>query len=242
MALVNLVNMAVLNNPSQFLSPFSFEITFECLQPLEDDLEWKVLYVGSAEDTTHDQVLDEILVGPIPVGINKFELHADAPDISQIPENDILGVTVVLVTCSYRDKEFVRVGYYVNNEYTEPYDELVGPPKPLDMEKVRRVILSEKPRVTRFPIQWGDATKEEEQQQQQPPQKILEDGPEQEQDNNNNNANNMSMEEDGRIMPQDDLEDGEGGAEFGDEDEDDDLSIEGQNMMMDDDNMIPVME
>lgn len=178
------------------------------------------------------------------MGINKFELHADAPDISQIPENDILGVTVVLVTCSYRDKEFVRVGYYVNNEYTEPYDELVGPPKPLDMEKVRRVILSEKPRVTRFPIQWGDATKEEEQQQQQPPQKILEDGPEQEQDNNNNNANNMSMEEDGRIMPQDDLEDGEGGAEFGDEDEDDDddLSIEGQNMMMDDDNMIPVME
>lgn len=156
MALVNVVNMAVLDNPAPFLSPFSFEITFECLQPLSDDLEWKVLYVGSAEDTSHDQVLDEILVGPIPVGINKFVLQADAPDISQIPEGDVLGVTVVLVTCSYREKEFVRVGYYVNNEYTEEYDEEVGPPKPLDMNKVRRSVLAEKPRVTRFPIQWED--------------------------------------------------------------------------------------
>lgn len=112
--------------------------------------------MGSAEDTAHDQVLDEILVGPIPVGINKFVLSADAPDISQIPNEDVLGVTVVLVTCSYREKEFVRVGYYVNNEYSEPYDEESGPPKPLDMSKVRRHVLAEKPRVTRFPISWGD--------------------------------------------------------------------------------------
>ena len=27
---------------------------------------------------------------------------------------------MVLLTCSYRNQEFVRVGYYVNNEYTEP--------------------------------------------------------------------------------------------------------------------------
>ena len=90
------------------------------------------------------------------MGINKFVLSADAPDISQIPNEDVLGVTVVLVTCSYREKEFVRVGYYVNNEYSEPYDEESGPPKPLDMSKVRRHVLAEKPRVTRFPISWGD--------------------------------------------------------------------------------------
>ena len=101
-------------------------------------------------------------MGPIPVGINKFVLTADPPDISRIPEGDILGVTVVLVTCSYREKEFVRVGYYVNNEYTEQYDEEAGPPKPLDMNKVRRSVLAEKPRVTRFPICWGDKEEEEE--------------------------------------------------------------------------------
>lgn len=242
MALVNVVNMAVLDNPAQFLSPFSFEITFECLQPLQDDLEWKVLYVGSAEDTTHDQVLDEILVGPIPVGINKFVLQADAPDISQIPQDDILGVTVVLVTCSYREKEFVRVGYYVNNEYTEPYNEETGPPKPLDMNKVRRCVLSEKPRVTRFPVQWGD--KEELQNTVEEGGSSTaagqqDDAPAAATSAMLKEAQGMTLDEmvgdDNEDMGDDDVDDDDG-AEF--EDEDDDVSLEGKDMMMEDDAML----
>jgi histone chaperone ASF1 len=114
---------------------------------------------------THDQVLDEILVGPVPVGVNKFVLQADAPDSSCIPNGDIIGVTVVLVTCSYKEREFVRVGYYVNNEYAEEYDPEVGPPTPIDLNKVVRTILADKPRVTRFPISWDG--KDEVNQQQQ---------------------------------------------------------------------------
>ena len=56
-------------------------------------------------------------VGPVPVGISKFVLQADAPDPARISQQDLVGVTVVLITCSYREKEFVRIGYYVNNEY-----------------------------------------------------------------------------------------------------------------------------
>ncbi len=130
------------------------------------DLEWKVVYVGSAKSSSHDQILDEILVGPVPQGVNKFILQADPPDASSIPENDILGVTVILVTCGYREKEFLRVGYYVNNEYVEEYDPEVGPPKPLDFSKVVRTILADKPRVTRFGINWGDTNAEEESQLQ----------------------------------------------------------------------------
>lgn len=36
------------------------------------DLEWRMIYVGSAESQEYDQVLDSIMVGPIPVGVNKF--------------------------------------------------------------------------------------------------------------------------------------------------------------------------
>jgi len=154
----------VLDNPTSFLNPFQFEITFECLQELEDDLEWKVLYVGSAQDVHKDQVLDEILVGPVPVGINKFVLQADAPQPDKLEE--ILGVTVVLVTCSYKEREFVRVGYYVNNEYTGEYDPEVGPPPSypnLDMKLVQRQILHDKPRVTKFPISWGNTDENEQQ-------------------------------------------------------------------------------
>lgn len=37
-----------------------------------------------------------------------------------IPIADAVGVTVVLLTCSYRSREFIRVGYYVNNDYPDP--------------------------------------------------------------------------------------------------------------------------
>jgi histone chaperone ASF1 len=146
------------------------------------DLEWKVLYVGSAQDASRDQVLDEILVGPVPVGVNKFVLQADAPDPTKLAQEDLLGVTVVLVTCSYKEREFVRVGYYVNNEYHDPdappatnntttigadgttttnsmeeeEEKPITLPNPIPLERIQRQILADKPRVTKFPISWGD--------------------------------------------------------------------------------------
>lgn len=92
-------------------------------------------------------------MGPIPVGVNKFVFEADPPDTKRIPATDILGVTVILLTCSYADREFVRVGYYVNNEYTDPSMNEEPPAKP-DFDKIRRSILADKPRVTRFQIKW----------------------------------------------------------------------------------------
>lgn len=44
-------------------------------------------------------------------------LQCNAPDPSKIPkEEPILGVTAVLLTCSFYEQEFLRIGYYVNNE------------------------------------------------------------------------------------------------------------------------------
>jgi hypothetical protein len=101
----------------------------------------------------HDQVLDSLLVGPIPVGVNKFLFVADPPDLTRIPASEILGVTVILLSCSYDGREFVRVGYYVNNEYDSEELARDPPPRPV-IERVRRNVLAEKPRVTRFAIKW----------------------------------------------------------------------------------------
>ncbi|CAO3677241.1 unnamed protein product [Rhizopus stolonifer] len=162
MSLVNILNIQVLDNPSSFNNPFQFEITFECNAPLDNDLEWKMVYVGAAETSEYDQVLDSILVGPIPTGINKFVFAADAPKVELLPKKDLLEVTVVLLSCFYREKEFVRVGYYVNNEYT---DEVLreSPPEEAIIEKLQRNILADKPKVTRYTIDWSS-------QQNQPPQ------------------------------------------------------------------------
>lgn len=101
----------------------------------------------------HDQELDSLLVGPVPVGVNKFIFEADPPSPDLIPASELVSVTVVLLSCSYVDREFVRVGYYVNNEYdTEEMRE--NPPSKVQVDHIIRNVLAEKPRVTRFNIVW----------------------------------------------------------------------------------------
>lgn len=160
MALVNICDVTVLNNPTKFLEKFQFEITFECLEDLPQDLEWRIIYVGSAEDLQHDQVLDTILVGPVPGGKHMFIFEADPPDVRKIPVDDVLGVTVVLLTCSYRGKEFIRVGYYVNNDY-EDAELKENPPAEIQYDKVMRNILAQEVRVTRFTVKWHDDGQDE---------------------------------------------------------------------------------
>ena len=62
----------------------------------------------------------------------------------------------MLVTCSYANQEFFRVGYYVNNYYEEQELSENPPDKPL-IDRLTRHILVEKPRVTKFQIQWEDS-------------------------------------------------------------------------------------
>ncbi|KAI8910049.1 hypothetical protein DFJ77DRAFT_512940 [Powellomyces hirtus] len=162
MSMVNIVNVQVTNNPCTFFDPFAIEITFEVIEPLQEDLEFKMVYVGSAESEMHDQTLESVMVGPVPVGASKFMLEAPAPDPSKIPSEDIVGVTVVLLMCLYRGREFVRVGYYVNNDYT---DEAMreSPPEVPDLKILQRSILADKPRVTRFSIPWDNDEKQQQQ-------------------------------------------------------------------------------
>lgn len=155
MSIVSLLGIKVLNNPAKFTDPYNFEITFECLEPLKEDLEWKLTYVGSSRSLEHDQELDSVLVGPVPVGVNKFVLSADAPSPELIPASELVSVTVILLSCSYKEREFVRVGYYVNNEYDS--EELrQNPPTKVQVDHIVRNILAEKPRVTRFNIVWDN--------------------------------------------------------------------------------------
>eukprot|EP00656_Telonema_subtile_P031364 TRINITY_DN34334_c0_g1_i1.p1 TRINITY_DN34334_c0_g1~~TRINITY_DN34334_c0_g1_i1.p1 ORF type:complete len:220 (-),score=34.48 TRINITY_DN34334_c0_g1_i1:87-746(-) len=158
MSCINVTDVQVLNNPAMFTDDLQFEISFECIAPLKEDLEWKMIYVGSADDDTHDQELESVLVGPVEMGLNRFVFQGDAPNPALIPKDDLLGVTVVLVTCSYRDKEFIRIGYYIQNDYDEAtrahYDE--HPELENSVNLVHRKIVHDAPRVTRFHISWDD--------------------------------------------------------------------------------------
>ena len=154
MAAVSVSSIVVHNNPARFPAPLTFEITFEAHAALEADIDWTVTYVGSGDNTEFDQVLDTVAVGPLGVGVSRFPLEAPAPDAAKIPAADLLGSTICFVSCAYRGREFVRVGYWLNNTYSEPLAEGEEPPTPCPPEKIVRTILHDKPRVTRWTIAW----------------------------------------------------------------------------------------
>ena len=108
MAKVHLNNITVMNNPAAFSSQLEFEVTFDCIENLADDLEWNLIYVGSGQSAEFDQVLDTVFVGPVPEGRHKFVFSASPPIPEKIPAGDLVGVSVVLLTCSYKSNEFIR--------------------------------------------------------------------------------------------------------------------------------------
>ncbi|KAI3604261.1 histone chaperone asf1 [Moniliophthora roreri] len=152
MSIVTIRNVEFINNPARFSDPYKFRVTFECIAPLPDDLEWKLIYVSSPGNEELDQELDDCLVGPVPVGVNVFDFEGSPPDPQKVPAEDILGVAALILTGSYSEQEFVRVGYYQNTEYdNEEMKE--NPPQKIIFDRLVRDI-STKPRVTRFQIKW----------------------------------------------------------------------------------------
>lgn len=63
-----------------------------------------------------------------------------------------MGTTAILISVLYEGQEFFRVGYYVVNEYE---DNLTEPPPQLQLDKIRRNIIAENPRIMRFEIEWA---------------------------------------------------------------------------------------
>ncbi|GAV53652.1 hypothetical protein ZYGR_0AK01540 [Zygosaccharomyces rouxii] len=226
MSVVSLLGIKVLNNPAKFTEPYQFEITFECQEQLKHDLEWKLTYVGSSRSLEHDQELDSILVGPVPVGVNKFVFTADPPSPELIPASELVSVTVILLSCSYDGREFVRVGYYVNNEYDN--EELrENPPAKVQVDHVVRNILAEKPRVTRFNIVWDNENEGDIYPPEQPGVDEEEEEEEEEEDEDEDEDEEEDEDEDEEEDEEDENED-EAAQEVDEEEAEEDTANEGQ--------------
>ena len=66
-------------------------------------------------------------------------------------------MTAIILTVSYKGQEFIRVGYYVHNQFlaASELEEGTTPPLPILLAGTKRTILVDKPRVTIFKICWG---------------------------------------------------------------------------------------
>jgi histone chaperone ASF1 len=151
------------DNPAPFSTPICFDITCECMAPgVQEEVEWSLTYVGSAADETKDQELASVLVGPHNVGLNRFQLQTDgAPDPTLIPPGDLLDTTVLLLIGKYREREFVRIGYFVNNTSTDNacadtillINDVAADPK-VRADQLHREIDMSTPRMTMYTIGW----------------------------------------------------------------------------------------
>uniref|UniRef100_A0A0G4GHI7 Anti-silencing function protein 1 n=1 Tax=Chromera velia CCMP2878 TaxID=1169474 RepID=A0A0G4GHI7_9ALVE len=157
MACVNVLDVQVKKNPSGILDKFCFEISLECTQPLTEDVEWKITYIGDPESQDKDQELEAIDLGPLKeVGQLKFIFECDPPDYEKIDEDNIVGLSAVMITASYKGHQFIRISYYLRNYYEKTELADCPPDKP-DLPNLKRQIFSEQARVTKFSIPWDEA-------------------------------------------------------------------------------------
>lgn len=153
---IRITNILLCGDPESFSTPFRMEIFLESDGPLLNKLEWKVVYVGSAESSAFDQILDDIMVPIEFVGAQSFELAIEPPDPALIPSiNDLLGPSVLMIAALYNDQEFFRASYFVYNNYIE---EVVGGlnENNFDINKVFRCVLTKTPRIRLNEIDWND--------------------------------------------------------------------------------------
>ena len=156
MSSVNVLNIVPKNPITKFTDQFSFNILIEVLAELKKEIEWKMVYITS-ENQNYDQILNDIEIDPPnQLGQMKFVFEGDAPDISKIPENDVIGVAAILLCCSYNGQEFFRCGYYLNITYDN--EEMnINMPEKINVEHLVRNMLSDKPRIVKYEIDWeGD--------------------------------------------------------------------------------------
>ena len=156
MSSVGVLNIIPKNPINKFTDNFAFEIIIEVLSELKKEIEWKMVYITS-ENQTYDQILSEIGIDPPnQLGQMKFVFEGEAPDISKIPENDVIGVAAILLCCSYNGQEFFRCGYYLNISYDNEEMNMNMPEK-IAVDHLVRNLLASKPRIVKYEIDWeGD--------------------------------------------------------------------------------------
>ena len=92
MAQVHINNIVVKNNPAKILDGFSFDITFECFSPLPGTFDWKIIYIGSPNNPSCDQLVDSFDMDNLAPGVMQFTVESNCPNFSQIPEEEIIGI------------------------------------------------------------------------------------------------------------------------------------------------------
>ncbi|CXJ22491.1 histone chaperone ASF1, putative [Plasmodium berghei] len=158
------VTKVIVNNPiCDILDPFVFTIEFEALNKLEADLEWKIFYISAVNnegESNQDIELDNIYLGPIERGVMMFDYAVNPPDYKNMDTDSVLGLQAILISANYKEKEFIRIAYYMNSFYKD-IELREKPPMSPQYDKICRHIFVDNPRIVKFTIPWDSEERDE---------------------------------------------------------------------------------
>lgn len=141
-------------NPNRFRDNLQWKMRVEVLDHLSEQITVSFVWVGSANSSAYDQLLDEFEIGPFPVGTTDFVLDCDGPQANLVPPNELLDVTVLNIVFSYKGQPFLKVGYYARVAYWD--DSLNAmPPQVVNEELLGKSLVMSQPTVVNIPIVWG---------------------------------------------------------------------------------------
>lgn len=142
--MIKVCKVEVLENPSNFLQPFQFKITFTADEDLKnDEYEWKIVYVGSAESKDFDQILLSESLGFYSKGQHDLILHSASVDPDKIPKGELLAPSIVLLVGYHNHKQFFQVGYLVVKEYLDDEE----PDVITEFDKLQKTIVEDFSRI-----------------------------------------------------------------------------------------------
>jgi len=147
---IEVLGVKVTINPIKFKDNLQLQILFELREKLSENLDVRFVYVHSP---TNKECDEELKVYEIPANrIGKFKVNfLVAPPILYLEKLvDVFGITLLLIQFTYITREFMRIGYYVNNELYGPVERDSKSNLFFKMNFSERNILEKQPRITKF--------------------------------------------------------------------------------------------
>lgn len=161
--LIQLLELELMSpNPAGYATELKWRMRLEVLDELRFPVSVSFVWVGSAASSDHDQMLDEFDVGPFPVGSNEFFLDCSPPNPRAVPSDDLLGVTVLLITFAYNGDQFLKVGYYVQVAYFDDDLNAKATTQKIHFDMLGRNLLMTRPAITPSAIEWDGVRADEE--------------------------------------------------------------------------------
>ncbi|AFP65448.1 ASF1 like histone chaperone (nucleomorph) [Chroomonas mesostigmatica CCMP1168] len=153
---LDILSIKVKNNFINVENFFVFEIFYEVKKILKKDFELKITYVISPNDKKQDQELGVFLISAKKLGKFKMPITVHPPSYFNFVLEKILGITIILLDFRYENKEFIRIGYYINNEVDLEKKDFFETNNNFDLKYIIRKILVNQPRITHFPFLFDD--------------------------------------------------------------------------------------